>query len=344
VTVAAPRTPGGDGGPGAIAALGVDIGGTKVLGVALDVAGRVVAEGREPTPYPQGDGSSLAADVADAVTRVVAGLEQATGSSGRPVGVGAPGMVDRRAILVFAPNLPPASGADLGRLLASRLPGTELTVENDANCAALAELRRGSAQGADEVLVVTLGTGIGGGWISGGRVVTGARGFAGEIGHMVVDPSGPPCPCGRRGCWERFASGGGLGRLAREAAYGGGLPAVVELAGGDPESVRGEHVTAAARHGDAGALAVLDELGWWVALGLANLVAVVDPSRVVLGGGLAGAGELLLAPTRRAFAELVEGGDRRPAIEIVPAALGERAGAVGAALGALEGRPAEVGR
>ena len=136
--------------------------------------------------------------------------------------------------------------------------------------------------------MVTLGTGIGGGLLQGGTLLTGAHGFAGELGHMVVDPSGPPCPCGRRGCWERFASGGGLGRLAREAAQAGQLPEVVALAGGDPEAVRGEHVTAAARAGDPGALAVIGQLGWWVALGLANLVAVVDPSMVVLGGGLAG--------------------------------------------------------
>jgi glucokinase len=150
----------------------------------------------------------------------------------------------------------------------------------------------------------------------------------------VVDPSGPACPCGQRGCWERYASGGGLGRLAREAAYAGRLTHVVALACGDPENVHGEDITKAAMAGDDGALGVLDELGWWVALGLANVVAMVDPQRVVLGGGLAEAGDLLLAPTRRAFARLVEGGSVRPPIEITGAVLGERAGAVGAALAA----------
>ena len=341
MTTSAPERSAGAGGPGGVTALGVDIGGTKVLGVALGPDGRVIAEAREPTPHPEGDGASLAYDVADAVARVVADLSSTVGVTGGPVGVGAPGMVDRGGVLVFSPNLPPVSGAPLRRLVAARLAGSVLVVENDANCAARAELELGSVRGVDEALVVTLGTGIGGGLISGGRVVSGSGGFAGEIGHMVVDPSGPPCPCGRRGCWERFASGGGLGRLAREAAHGGGLPVVVELAGGDPESVRGEHVTAAARDGDRGALAVLGQLGWWVALGLANLVAVVDPSHIVLGGGLAGAGELLLAPTRRAFADLVEGGSRRPAIEILPAALGERAGAVGAALWARSAAEAD---
>jgi glucokinase len=246
-------------------------------------------------------------------------------------------MVDRAGVLRFAPNLPSAAGADFPALLEGRLGGAALVVENDANLAALAEHSLGAARGADHALMVTLGTGIGGGVVSGGRVLVGAFGFAGEIGHMIVDPSGPHCPCGQRGCWERYASGGGLGRLAREAAYAGSLAEVVARAGGDPEDVRGEHVTAAALDGDPGAIGVMEELGWWVALGLANLTAVVDASRIVLGGGLVGAGDQLLEPTRRAFAALVEGSAVRPGIEIVPAALGERAGAVGAALAARVG-------
>jgi glucokinase len=241
-------------------------------------------------------------------------------------------------MLRFSPNLPAAAGGDVATALSERLGGVPVHVDNDANCAALAEVTLGAARGAAEALIVTLGTGIGGGVVSGGRVVTGAFGFAGEVGHMVVDPAGPPCPCGRRGCWERYASGGGLGRLAREAAFAGRLHEAVALAGGDPELVRGEHVTRAARAGDPGALGVLDELGWWVALGLANLVAVLDPQVIVVGGGLAEVGELLLVPTRRAFAELVEGGRARPAIDVLPARFGERAGAVGAALMAARGR------
>lgn len=338
---------------------GVDIGGTKVLGVAVTPAGEVVAETRASTPqvaaHPdEPSRGTVGADVADAVVGVVRALDAAVPGAAptpgrRATGVGVPGMVDRRdGVLRFSPNLPGAAGADMAHLLAERLPGSAVRVDNDANCAALAELRLGAARGAADVLVVTLGTGIGGGVVHGGRVLGGAYGFAGEVGHMVVDPSGPPCPCGRRGCWERYASGGGLGRLAREAAFAGRLHAAVLLAGGDPELVRGEHVTQAATAGDPGALAVLEELGWWVALGLANLVAVVDPELVVVGGGLAGVGELLLGPTRRAFADLVEGGRARPAVGIVPAAFGERSGAIGAALLASEGpgpahRPRPVG-
>jgi glucokinase len=337
-------TPGPPGDGPVPLAFGVDVGGTKVLGVALDAAGVVVAEARMATPRSATDPADLgqagAADVADAVAEVVRRLGEAAGCGAAepvPVGIGVPGMLDRHGTLRFSPNLPGAVGADMRALVADRVGGGSLQVGNDANCAALAELRLGAARGAQHAVVVTLGTGIGGGLIADGRVRLGARGFAGEIGHMVVDPSGPPCPCGGRGCWERFASGGGLGRLAREAAFGGSLHEAVALAGGDPELVRGEHVTRAALAGDPGALAVVEELGWWVALGLSNLVAFCDPERIVVGGGVAEVGDLLLAPTRRAFAGLVEAGSARPEIPIVAAELGERAGAVGAALHGREG-------
>lgn len=340
--------------------LGIDIGGTKVLGVALDSSDAVVAEARVPTPHDAADPPAsargmAAGEVADAVGEVVRRLYQSLGlvapdgRTAEPVerapgqvlpqgaGVGVPGMLDRRGVLRFAPNLQGASGADVANLVGERVGELPVVVENDANCAAVAEYHMGAAVGGDNVLVITLGTGIGGSFVVGGRVLLGAAGFAGEVGHMIVDRDGPPCACGRRGCWERYASGGGLGRLAREAAYAGQLHEVVALAGGEPDAVRGEHVTRAALGGDEGALGVMDELGWWVALGLANLTAVLDPSKIVLGGGLVEAGDVLLSPTRRFFAGLVEGGPVRPAIEIVPAALGERAGAVGAALAARAG-------
>jgi len=333
-----------DAGASAVAdvAFGVDIGGTKVLGVALDATSTVVAEARVATPRSGGRGEGAA--VADAVVDVVAQLDAATGT-GRGgfvrdapvVGVGAPGMVNREGRLCFSPNLPQGQGVDWRDLIGGRLPGRKIVIENDANFAMLAEHRLGAAQGYRHVVMVTLGTGIGGGLVVDGQVQVGAHGFAGEIGHMVVDPAGPPCPCGRRGCWERYASGGGLGLLAREAALAGTLPGVVAVSGGDPESVRGEDVTAAALSGDADARRVVEEVGWWVGFGLANLACVLDPECFVLGGGLVGAGDLLLDASRRAYAQLVEGGTTRPPARIVPAMLGERAGAVGAALGARAG-------
>jgi glucokinase len=322
---------------------GIDIGGTKVLGVALGPADVVVAEVRVPTPT--GTREIVGSHVADAVSQVVAELDGAW-AEGRmgdahatpvPVGVGAPGMVDRGGRLCFAPNLPQAHGVDWTALVGDRLPGRAVLIENDANFAVLAEHRLGAARGHRHVVMVTLGTGIGGGLVVDDRVLVGSAGFAGEIGHMVVDPNGPPCPCGRRGCWERFASGAGLGILAREAALAGRLNAVVRMAGGDPESVRGEDVSAAAAAGDPEARRVIEQVGSWIGLGLANLAAVLDPDCFVLGGGVVEAGSLLIDAARSSFAELLEGGDRRPPVTVVPATFGERSGAVGAALAARHG-------
>jgi glucokinase len=334
-----------DAGPsaGADVAFGVDIGGTKVLGVALGTSDRIVAEARVATPASHPKEATAGDAVADAVAEVVAQLDSALAHDGAAhagapaIGVGAPGMVDRQGRLCFAPNLPQAHDLDWYDLIGRRLEGRSLLIENDANFAVLAEHRLGSAQAYAHVMMVTLGTGIGGGLITDGRVQVGGHGFAGEIGHMVVDPAGPPCPCGRRGCWERYASGGGLGVMAREAALAGKLPEVVKVAGGDPESVRGEDVSVAALAGDADARRVVEEVGWWVGFGLANLACVVDPECFVLGGGLVSAGDLLLDAARATFAELVEGGDRRPATAIVTASFGDRSGAVGAALAARHG-------
>jgi glucokinase len=303
---------------------GIDIGGTKILGVVLDEDGTVLAEEKVPTP-------SGAQALLEGVLLVFTDL-----SSRHPrvhrVGLGAPGLVDRAGVLRFAPNLPGITEAPLKQRLEQASPGITWSIGNDATCAGLGEQRHGAAQGSNEVVLVTLGTGIGGGIVTSGRPLVGANGFAGEIGHMVVDPHGPPCPCGKRGCWERFASGSGLGRLAREAAHAGQATRVVELAGGDPENVRGEHVTAAAAEGDAEAIEVMAQYAWWLALGLANLANVFDPEVIVLGGGLVQAGDVLLVPARRAFADLVEAVEHRPPIRIVPAQLGERAGAIGAAV------------
>jgi glucokinase len=335
-------TPGAGPPGGSGVSYGIDIGGTKVLGVALDAADTAVAEARVPTP--RGTGRIDAGDVADAVGAVVAELTAARTTASPtaseeppPVGVGAPGMVDRGGRLCFAPNLPEAHGVDWTELIGERLRGHRVLIENDANFAVLAEHRLGAARGYRHVVMVTLGTGIGGGLVVDGRVEVGSAGFAGEIGHMVVDPAGPPCPCGRRGCWERFASGAGLGVRAREAALAGRLGQVVKIAGGDPESVRGEDVSAAAAAGDPEARRVIEEVGWWLGFGLANLACVLDPECFVLGGGLVHAGDPLLDSARATFAGLVEGGTRRPLAAIVPAAFDERAGAVGAALAARQG-------
>lgn len=302
---------------------GIDLGGTKALGVVLDSNGLVEVETRLPTPRGTEQVLSTLADLADQLGPLDA------------LGIGAAGLVNRAGVLRSAPNLRVERELPIGPVLAERL-AIPVAVANDATCATAAEWRLGAGQGHDDVQLVTLGTGIGGGAVVSGRLQRGVNGFAGEPGHMVVDPDGPPCVCGKRGCWERYASGSGLARLAREAAVGGRLSRVVALAGGDPELVRGEHVQMAAREGDADATAVMDAFAWWVALGLVNLTNIADPSLLVLGGGLVAAADLLLGPVRRHYGELLYAAEHRTHPAIVPAGLGERAGAIGAALLAAE--------
>jgi glucokinase len=211
-----------------------------------------------------------------------------------------------------------------------------LVLDNDGTCAAAGELAFGAAKNYQDAIVLTLGTGIGSGIIVAGQILRGARGFAGEPGHMVIDPAGPPCQCGRTGCFEKLASGSALTRLARTAAARGEATRILELADGDAEAVRGEYVLKAAREGDPDAFKIYRELATSLAAGIANLVEILDPAVVIIGGGLADAGTILLDATVEAFAA---SGDRRgigpTAVPIKLAELGYRAGAFGAAAQAL---------
>jgi glucokinase len=302
--------------------VGIDLGGTKLLSLTVDGDGTVTGERRIPTP----EGADALLDAFAAAVEAQMGDRTVDA-----VGVGAPGLVDRDGVLHAAPNLPGVHDLAIRSELEKRV-GLPIQVDNDATCAAWGERELGAGKGSDNLVVVTLGTGIGGGIVTDGRLYRGANGFAGEVGHMKVDPDGPPCPCGGRGCWERYASGSALGRFGRESGEGGRAHRVVELAGGDFHDVRGEHVAAAAREGDAEALQLMDRFAWWVAQGLANLADAFDPETIVVGGGLLESADLFLDRTRELFPELVLAGDRRPPVSIVPAALGERAGAMGAAL------------
>jgi glucokinase len=297
---------------------GVDVGGTKCLGVVVE-HDEVVADVRLPTP-------SGHAAIADAIAEVASQLAPYDS-----LGVGVPGLVTRAGVLRAAPNLSAVAEFDVAGMVAARVGG-DVAVDNDATCATVAEWRLGAGRGSDHVVLVTLGTGIGGGIVASGRLLRGHNGFAGEFGHLVVDPTGPPCVCGRRGCWERYASGAGLARLARDVAEVGQARRVLELAGGDPERVRGEHVQQAAREGDPEALGVVDAFGRWVALGLVNLTNALDPERFVLGGGLAAGADLYLEPIERWFGHLLYSPDLRPHPHVAFARFGEHAGAVGAAL------------
>jgi glucokinase len=303
---------------------GVDIGGTKILGVTVhpDRPATVLDEHRVLTP----NGAEAVLDAIAGVVKELAG-RQPVGA----VGVGIAGLVNRDGVLRMGPNLPNLRAVSVRDELETRLD-LPVTVDNDATCAAWAEYRAGAARGFADSLCVSLGTGIGAGYVAGGEVERGAHGFAGEAGHMLIDPNGPVCPCGRRGCWERMASGSGLGRMAREAAEAGRLARPLALAGGEVAALRGEHVAAAAAEGDDDALVLLRSFAWWVAAGIGSLVTVLDPAIVVVGGGLIEMGEPLLAPVRDHYRDLVMAYEEREDVAIVAAELGERAAAIGAAL------------
>ncbi len=299
--------------------IGIDIGGTKCLAVRTDADGTVLDSERRPTPHG-----------AAGLVRAAAGLVEALAPAAA-VGVGAAGLITLDGVLRTGPNLVDVQELPLGPLVSDRV-GMPVVVDNDNTCGAYGEWLMGAGRGASDLLFVGLGTGIGGGFVSGGSLQRGGNGFAGEIGHTTVEVDGVRCVCGRKGCWERYASGSGLARLAREAATANLLPEIVRRAGGDPEAVRGEHVTEGARRGDTGAIAVLDDYARWVALGIVNLINVLDPEIVVVGGGLAEAADVVLTPIRRWAAELLFSPEHRPPPRIEVAALGEQAGAIGAAL------------
>jgi glucokinase len=307
--------------------LGVDLGGTKILAAVVDEAGRVAATARAATP--QAGPSAVVEAIAATANRA---LEAAGLSRGavRAAGVGAPGPADPATGMVYAPpNLHGWRDVALGDLVGERL-GMPVAIENDANAAALGEHWVGAGRGVDDLLYITVGTGIGGGLILRGRVYYGVSGTAGEVGHMVIVPGGPRCACGRLGCLEAVASGPAIAREARAALAAGRASVLSAVAA---EALDAREVARAAAAGDPLAREVFARAARYLGLATANLVNLLNPALVVVGGGVARAGELLLGPVRRIVAaEAFE----RPAaaVQIVPAALGPRAGALGAAAAA----------
>ena len=307
-------------------AVGLDVGGTKINAFRVTERGVVVDRYQRRSP----------AEEADAIVpAMIEVAREALTDDVDAIGVGAAGLIAfAEGVVRFAPNLAWRDVPIAERLReALALP---VVVDNDGNTAALAEHRFGAGRGHDEMLFVAVGTGIGGGIVSRGRLLRGAHGFAGDFGHIVVEPDGPSCGCGNRGCWEQVAAGRQIGRLGRAAASRSGGARLRELAGGDPDAVTGAIVTEAASASDPAAVAILDGVGSRLGEGIAGLVNTLDPSIVVVGGGALAAGELLLGPARAAFEATVEGRAFRPAVPIVPAELGNDAGAIGAAALALD--------
>ena len=311
--------------------IGVDIGGTKIAAGVVSATGEIIARARRDTPAQDPD--QIAHDVADVVRELQAGRDDV-----RAVGVACAGFVDRTgSTVLFAPNL--AWRDEPLKMRLEALVDQPVTIENDANAAAWGEFRFGAATEADDMVLVTVGTGIGGGVVVDSRLLRGAFGVAGELGHMRVVPDGIRCGCGNRGCWEVYASGNALVREARELLVSGALSgaALSEACGGDPTALRGHHVTSVAEAGDPAATELLADLGRWLGEGAASVAAVLDPELIVVGGGVIAAGDLLLEPARAAYGRNLTGRGHRPVVDLVAATLGNDAGLIGAAALAAEG-------
>ncbi|GAA3222658.1 ROK family glucokinase [Dactylosporangium siamense] len=305
--------------------IGVDIGGTKVLGGVVDSAGDVLAQTRRDTPAQD------PAQTADRIIEVI--QELAAGHAIDAVGIGAAGWIDAtRSIVQFAPNLAWRNEPLRDKITAA--VGLPVVVENDGNAATWAEFQFGAGRDADNSMVLfTVGTGIGGGIVIGGNLVRGTNGIAAELGHMMMVPGGHPCGCGRHGCLEQYTAGPALIRFAKADARE--KPELAEqllaLVGGDVDAIRGHTITEAARLGDAVAIGAFEQVGRWLGVALADIVQILDPQVIVVGGGVIDAGDLLMKPARASYEDQLAQRGRLPVAEVRPALLGNVAGMVGAA-------------
>ena len=305
--------------------IGIDVGGTKVLGGVVDENGKVIATARKDTPR-QG-GSALTQTIADIAQELMQSHDVES------VGVSAAGFVssDRKTMLA-TPNIADWNGVNLDQEL-TKLIGLNVIIENDANAAAWGEAKFGAGRNQDHMMMLTVGTGIGGGVVVNGALYRGAFGIAAEFGHMRVVPDGHLCGCGARGCFEQYASGNALLRHAREAISASPEIARNLLSRGDGsiEGLTGKAITEAARDGDSVALAAFNTTGQWLGAGIATLSVILDPACVVIGGGVIDAGEILLKPTREALERTMPFAGKHPYPQIIAAELGNEAGLVGVA-------------
>ncbi|MCZ4098911.1 ROK family glucokinase [Streptomyces sp. SID13666] len=303
--------------------IGVDIGGTKIAAGVVDEDGSILETCKVPTPATP---EAVVDAIADAVRTV------STGHEVDAVGIGAAGYVDdKRATVLFAPNINWRHEALKDKV--EQRVGLSVIVENDANAAAWGEYKFGAGQGHDDVVCITLGTGLGGGIIIGGKLHRGRFGVAGEFGHVRMVPDGLLCGCGSQGCWEQYASGRALVRYAKQraAATPENAELLLSLGDGNPDTIEGKHISEAARGGDPVAIDSFRELARWAGAGLADLASLFDPSAFIVGGGVSDEGELVLDPIRKSFRRWLVGGQYRPHAQVLAAQLGGKAGLVGAA-------------
>jgi glucokinase len=304
-------------------AIGIDIGGTKIAGALVSEEGQIVRELKVPTPASDSDA------IADAVVALVD--ELSTGVEVAAAGIAAAGFIDAdRAVIRYAPNLSWRNEPFKAKL-AARL-SIPVFIDNDANAAGWAEYRFGAGAGVKHMIMLTVGTGVGGAVIVDGHMLRGGFGIAAELGHINMVPEGVLCGCGQKGCLESYGSGTALLKAAKALAASGD-PRGARLAELEREvgTLTGAEVYRAILEKDRGALDLLEDLGSMLGRAVASLVAVLDPELVVIGGGVSAAGDLLLDPIRKAYLEHLPARGFRPELRIEAAQLVNDAGVVGAA-------------
>ncbi len=312
--------------------IGIDLGGTKIGTALTDSDGNIIAYDYRETCAIKGP-KVVVERMLDSARQVMAEAG-AISSQVAAVGVGAPGPLNvKTGVVVAPPNLPGWDHVPLERRIEEGL-GIATFLENDANAAALGEHRFGAGQGVEHMIYVTVSTGIGGGLILDGELYHGDSGMTGEIGHTTIMPYGPLCSCGNRGCLEALASGTAIARQARERVAHGVPTRIADLAGGDPERITAKLVADAADQGDVEAQEILAEAMYYLGIGIANLVNLFNPQLIVIGGGLANIGELLLGPVRRVIERRAFRASAQ-VVQVVPAELDSNAGVLGAAAVAL---------
>jgi glucokinase len=306
--------------------IGIDVGGTKVAGGVVDEHGEVLASTRRGTPAEDPAGTR------DTIVDVAAELAQQHPDA-VAIGIGAAAWIDAAgSTVLFAPNL--AWRDEPLRDYVAKAVGLPTVLENDANVAAWAEFRFGAARHADDsMLMITVGTGIGGGIVLNGTLWRGANGIAGELGHVQSVPDGHPCGCGRLGCLEQYASGKALVRFAQAIArqHPDRARLLLKMAGGDPAAITGRQVTESAHRGDGAACDAFATIGYWLGVAMADLAQVFDPQMLVIGGGVIEAGDLLMDPAEQSYREQLAQRGRFPVAVLRPAEMGNTAGVVGAA-------------
>jgi glucokinase len=306
--------------------IGLDLGGTKIAAALVARDGKILLKVTEPTQAEQGV-APVIERMAGCVRRLLAQSDQAVAA----IGVGAAGMTDsQNGVVILASNLK-WRNVPVKRLLAEQL-GAEwqarIRVDKDTNAAALGEMMYGAGRGARHLLYVTVGTGVGGGMVLDGKLYHGASQGASDLGHLVLEPDGPLCGCGKHGCLEALASGTAIARTAVEALQAG--PAATTLAALDPQTLSAQDVVAAARQGDAFSCQIVEKAGYYLGRALAYYADINNPERIIIGGGVAAAGELLIEPARQSLQRFALPANAKTA-QLLPAGLGPDSGVIGAA-------------